>query len=453
MKRMIFSILMSFILCNAIVAQTKTKVKADSEIIREFKNNIKKNEFADFQEKADALKPIKMEALKSHNIYKDLIDIVKNEKKDGLIREFSIELLLYFKANGQEVLGLESTLIELLQSEKTGWYIRKVIISQVISAIKEDDIINMNKLKAALNTVLNQKVKDPDVLHTADLKRSIFAVLEESGISYAAVKSLIESEMKNSKSDLKSAILLFLENYSNSHEDFIDPEIKRYCQSIFRSENNEYTPEDIASAIRLYGSILANEKSSKIQNSDEELLIKFLKNENVEITIAAAKALHLIKSTSSVEKIVERLQEMMGNIEARDALIDALVYMEHSLIYSETESPSRKKKALTLIRDKFMIALSHTDVVTGNLQKKLLNAMDYFGIERDASEYINLATIKSFANLISSVKEDEVKLRIAKILTNYTGKDFGPNTERWLQFVKDEEKKPNSRWLRVDAQN
>lgn len=326
--------------------QPKPKVKADSEIIREFKATIRNNTFLDFREKAQALRPIKMETLKTHKVYKDLFDIVKNEKINSLAREIAIELLLYFKAESHEVQGLEGELIGVLQNENSGWYIKTVIIRELPNAISADDTVNLNRLRGVLKTILNiKKISVEETKKLNNLKRAVIGVLEKMGFLYADVKNIIEPIVKDSTSDLKSAALQFLMDYSISHKEFNDPEIKRTCQSIFRSTTNDFSEMDISNTITLYANLLSNEEPFHLQGSDEEIFWKFLKSESPQIVIAAANSLYKIKSMNSVEKIIERLKEETKSMEVREALIDALIYLEYNLIYSESElSPSKKKR-------------------------------------------------------------------------------------------------------------
>lgn len=429
--------------------QPKPKVKADSEIIRELKATIRNNTFLDFREKAQALKPIKMETLKTHKVYKDLIDIVKNEKINSLAREIAIELLLYFKAESHEVLGLEGELISVLQNENSGWYIKTVIIRELPNAISADDSVNMNRLRGVLKTILNiKKISTEETKKLNNLKRAVIGVLEKMGFLYADVKNIIEPIVKDNSSDLKSAALQFLMDYSISHKDFNDPEIKRTCQSIFKSTNNDFSEMDIANTITLYANLLSNEEPFHLQGSDEEIFWKFLKSESSLIVIAAANSLYKIKSMNSVEKIIERLKEETKSMEVREALIDALIYLEYNLIYSESElSPSKKKEALILIRDTFITFLSHPSV-KGVLQSKLLDAMNYFVIDKDATEYLNLDSLKKLISLIPNVQEEAVKASIGKLLGNLTTEGYGTNVDLWVRWVKAEEKKPNSKWLK-----
>ena len=124
MKRMFFLLLLSFVINSGVFAQGKAR--ADSEIINDFKSTIRNNEFLDFRMRAEALKPIKTETLKTHKVYKDLIDLVKSEEADSLMREISIDLLLFFKAESHEITGLESDLIGLLLNENVGWYTKNI---------------------------------------------------------------------------------------------------------------------------------------------------------------------------------------------------------------------------------------------------------------------------------------------------------------------------------------
>ena len=429
--------------------QPKPKVKADSEIIREFKATIRNNTFLDFREKAQALKPIKMETLKTHKVYKDLFDIVKNEKINSLAREIAIELLLYFKAESHEVQGLEGELIGVLQNENSGWYIKTVIIRELPNAISADDTVNLNRLRGVLKTILNiKKISTEETKKLNNLKRAVIGVLEKMGFLYADVKNIIEPIVKDSTSDLKSAALQFLMDYSISHKEFNDPEIKRTCQSIFRSTTNDFSEMDISNTITLYANLLSNEEPFHLQGSDEEIFWKFLKSESPQIVIAAANSLYKIKSMNSVEKIIERLKEETKSMEVREALIDALIYLEYNLIYSESElSPSKKKEALILIRDTFLTFLSHPSV-KGVLQSKLLDAMNYFVVDKDATEYLNMDSLKKLISLIPNVQEDAVKTSIGKLLGNLTTEGYGTNVDLWVRWVKAEEKKPNSRWLR-----
>jgi hypothetical protein len=449
MKRMFFLLLLSFVICSGVFAQGKAK--ADSEIINDFKATIRNNEFLDFRMRSEALKPIKTETLKTHKVYKDLLDLVKSEEADGLMREISIDLLLFFKAESHEISGLESDLISLLLNDNVGWYIKNIIIKKLPNSIASDNRVDMDKLKNALVSLITKKPKlgeDNSKTHLIELKRTAFGVLDEVGVLYSQVKTVVESELKEPKSDLKTAILLYLEKYSISHRDFTDSEVKGFCRLIFKNVTTEYSVNETASAIKLYGNMLANENAFPVQGSDEEYFLKFLKNENDAIIIAAAKSLYRIKSTNGVEKIVERLQEVMTKSDAvRMALIDALIYMEHSLIYSKdgVMSPSKKKEALTLIKDKFMLLIMNP-AVKGPLQDRLFDAMLYFGMEHDAAEYIDMETIKKFVNLMGSSTEDTVKERISKILNSYTGEGYGIAVDLWVKWVKEESQNPRNRF-------
>ena len=448
MKRMFFLLLLSFVINSGVFAQGKAR--ADSEIINDFKSTIRNNEFLDFRMRAEALKPIKTETLKTHKVYKDLIDLVKSEEADSLMREISIDLLLFFKAESHEITGLESDLIGLLLNENVGWYTKNIIIKKLPKAIASDNRVDMEKLRNALILLINKKPKlgeENSKTHLIELKRTAFGVLDEIGVLYSQVKTVVEAELKDPKSDLKTAILLYLEAYSVSHRDFTDSEVKGFCRLIFKSVTTEYSVNETASAIKLYGNMLANENTFPVQGSDEEYFLKFLKNDNDAIIIAAAKSLYRIKSTNGVEKIVERLQEVMTKSDAvRMALIDALIYMEHSLIYSkEVVSPSKKKEALTLIKDKFMLLIMNP-AVKGPLQDRLFDAMLYFGMEHDAAEFIDMETIKKFVNLMGSSTEDAVKERISKILNSYTGEGYGIAVDLWVKWVKEESQNPRNRF-------
>jgi hypothetical protein len=111
-------------------------------------------------------------------------------------------------------------------------------------------------------------------------------------------------------------------------------------------------------------------------------------------------------------------------------------------------SPSKKREALTLIRDTFATFLKNMKVINPILLNKLFDGMDFFGIEHDAREYINLATIKVIVNLFPIATDEKVKFRIGEILGHYTSEGYGIDVDMWVRWVKEEEKNPNSRWLK-----
>lgn len=95
---------------------------------------------------------------------------------------------------------------------------------------------------------------------------------------------------------------------------------------------------------------------------------------------------------------------------------------------------------MILIRDTFLTFLSHPSV-KGVLQSKLLDAMNYFVVDKDATEYLNLDSLKKLISLIPNVQEDAVKTSIGKLLGNLTTEGYGTNVDLWVRWVKAEEKK------------
>ena len=73
-----------------------------------------------------------------------------------------------------------------------------------------------------------------------DLKLESLKVLTQLDVNYSFVKATIESELKDSKSGLKLAIMIFLADYALKNSDFSESEIKSFCRSVFRNPNKEY---------------------------------------------------------------------------------------------------------------------------------------------------------------------------------------------------------------------
>lgn len=424
------------------------KKPADSELIRAFKNTIKINDFLDFRKSAEALKPIKTETLKTHKVYKELIDIVKNESNNGLMREIAIDLLLFFKAESHEIIGLENELISLLTTNTSGWYIKKILITKLPESIGEEDRINFEKLKAAILGILNKKPTSIDMNnHLMDLKLSSLEVLSQLGVNYSFVKATIESELKDSKSELKLAIMTFLADYALKNSDFSESEIKNFCRSVFRNPNKEYNNTDTAVAIDLYSSLLINDQPFHLQNSDEEIFLNFLKLEHEGIVEQAAKALVKIKSPSAVDKIVEKLQEVMQKSEKlRNTLIKTLVYMEVNLLNLKTTNIAARKAALELIRDKLTI-IATNPAVKGELQQNVLDGLCMFGIDPHiGSEYIDLNTLKKLVNYLATITDDTEKSKVSKVLNVITGLNFKNDHLKWAEWVKEEGNSPVKRF-------
>lgn len=446
MRKSVFLFLIINLMSISLIAQEK-KI-ADSELIRVFKNTVKYNDFLDFRKNAEGLKTVKPETLEVHKIYKELIDIIKNENNNGLMREIAVDLILFFKAEGHKIIGLENELINLLTSNTSGWYIKKILISRLPDSISSDDKINYDKLKAAIVSIINKKPTSIDLTnHLMDLKLSSIEVLSQLGVNYSLVKSTIESEIKDSKSELKLVIMTFLADYAMKNSDFTESEIKNFCRSVFRNPNKDYNDVETAAAINLYSTLLINDQPFHLQKSDEEIFTNYLKVEHEGIVEQAAKALVKIKSPNAVDKIVEKLQEVMQKSERlRDLLIKTLVYLEVNLLNLKTTNVAARKAALELIREKLTI-IATNPAVKGELQQVVLDGLSMFGIDPHVgSEYIDLNTLKKLVNHLATITDDAEKSKVSKVLNIITGLSFNNDHFKWADWVKEEERSPIKRF-------
>ncbi|PCJ62532.1 MAG: hypothetical protein COA79_03205 [Planctomycetota bacterium] len=440
-------ILFSLLLLGSVsYGQGKREKKDDAELIRDFKNVIANNKIFAFRSASESLKNIKEAILKKHKVYDSFLKVIQNKKKIYyiLMRKVSIEMMLYYQSENHRIPNLEAELLKLMVDEKENLQIRKILIEKLPYAINSDNRINFGELKRAFLKVLDTKIKKDDEAGILGLKKAVYRKLSIVEISYTSISAILKRELNDRKSKLKVAVLFYLLHYSELNKKFFEFEIKRFCKKVFQNTNKDFSNLDIANALKLFGNMLKNE-GKKVQGSDEQLFLDYLKNDNEDILMAAAESLYKIESTKAVDPIIQRLKEVnTKSLRARNGLIDSLAYLNAFLLRAVGQKKSERKLALEKIRDIFFLILPN--VKETKTLGILLDSIDMYGTEGKAEEYVNIKSLEKLVNYLHRTKDEDRSIKIAEILTNYTSLPFGTDARMWASWVKEEKLNPKARF-------
>ncbi len=413
-----------------------------SEIVGAFKKVLDTNDWARSDDVFKKMRQLKEDVLKAHKVHERLMQIVKSKDSNINFRRDSIELLLFYKAEGQKISNLESDLIAVMLDKNSGWYIQTVLMNLLPDSIDPQDNFSKEKMIDSMIKIIEFTPTASDTNRYIDVKRVAFNKLNTMGVNFARIKKVVLKELKDKNSPLKDGVIQYLVGYADRDSSFTDFEVKNHIRGVLTTNKGDYTTMQVANSILIYASIAVNEKA-KVSASDEKMFIEFLQAPETPIIEASAKALYVIRSTDAVEPILNRLRELQSNERIRNELVVALIYLEEALLNSPEISKSRRTEALNKIKDVFINSLQQPSV-KGPIRFLIYKAIDLYGLQHEASDFFKLDDLKKLIGIMSGIKDEKELLRITEVMSNLTSQYLGNNALAWEQWAVEEEKNTRS---------